>query len=221
MFLGCFSHEFSGIFGARQCLARVKRRPLPDLLKKPIAGSAATRDGSTPSEAALRTLRARRAAACGTGSPARTGAGECAQRISEGEWRETTLAMRASPRRPVTSFSIAAPSAIAALAAGALAVSADMGRPVERAAAATAALRRSASVRSGTAVAAYGALDIPPMSMMSAPSASMRAAAAEIALGVARTEEARNDSGLALIMPTSLGGPGPPRRTPPRTVTMV
>ena len=79
--------------------------------------------------------------------------------------------------RPVTSFSMEAPLLMPASAAAALHVSTETGRPAAPTAASTARATRRASASSGTAARRYGAVDMPPTSMMSAPSASILAAA--------------------------------------------
>ena len=119
--------------------------------------------------------------------------------------RATTSPRMGSYPKPLMSFTIEAPAASASPATAALYVSMEMGaanRPLSRAMTGSTLASSSASATGS----APGLVDSPPMSMMSAPSASIRSARSAARSGLV-TPPAK-ESGVTLRMPiTSVRGP--------------
>ena len=108
-----------------------------------------------------------------------------------------------SPRSALTSLTSPAPAAIAARATAALVVSIETSGRVGQSLAAmpssTGSTRRSSS--SATTGCAPGRVDSPPMSRMSAPSATSSRACAIAARGSRNAPPSENESGVTFTTP--------------------
>ena len=151
---------------------------IPGSRKNPMPGSSTMRCAGIPARRARARLSVNAVRMRCMGGPL-AGVGSLAMRIAPAAVSASSGAMSGSCCRPLTSLTIRAPAPSAARAGRARLVSAEMGTETATAAASTAAASRSVSSSAETWVCRYGAVDMAPMSMISAPSlSSARAASA-------------------------------------------
>ncbi len=112
----------------------------------------------------------------------------------------TARASKESSRRAVTSLIIVAPAPSVARATSAFDVSMEIGMRSRPASASTTGTTRSRSVREETGVAP-GRVDSPPMSIRSAPSASILSAASTARAGSSIDDVSAKESGVTLRIP--------------------
>jgi hypothetical protein len=130
-----------------------------------------------PACSALRSAPFRMPRTTSVGAPDTGDASPDATRTSPSA-RAATSAISGSALKPLTSLTILAPVASAAAATLARVVSAEIGTSTAPRSASSASTNRRNSSSSEIAVRRYGAVDIAPMSMKSAPSATACCAAA-------------------------------------------
>src|SRR3989442_453459 len=116
----------------------------------------------------------------------------------------TTGVSSGSKARPATSFTTAAPAAMAARATGALRVSTEIGPSRRRASCSITGTTRAISSSTVTGVAP-GRVDSPPTSSSSQPSAMSRSAWAMARSTATNRPPSENESGVTLMMPTMTG----------------